>query len=336
MKLTTNKLNSAVNNRVLIVYGDAGVSNQTINQLLSLYKKQQPQLVTKRYIYNEINVKLEQFTADIFNLNLGGEINLHLIKQTPASINNNWQQLLTEIAANSPHFVVLQADELTPSSSLRKFCEKAGNIAIMPCYRLNESQQRQHLMAKFTELNIKANSQVIDLLVGKLPLDPGIINCELNKIYHWLLANNSNMVLDLATAQQLTSTNAENNFDRMLSGLTRNNAAKICQQFIELAAGNNAVGVIRMLIRHILRLQQVAAECSNGNSFEQAITTLKPPLFFTMKTSFSRQLQASSYQKICRLLHYLYHAELELKTGNLSHEVILGQLGVVINKCFRR
>ena len=52
----------------------------------------------------------------------------------------------------------------------------------------------------------------------------------------------------------------------------------------------NPIAIIRTLINHNLKLLSVQSKIKQGASYEEAVASLKPPIFFTYQQQFKQQI----------------------------------------------
>ena len=87
----------------------------------------------------------------------------------------------------------------------------------------------------------------------------------------------------------------------------------------------NPVGVLRATIRHFQRLHRAASHIAVGDSPDQAIQKLRPPLFFAIKPTFMAQLRSWPLQRLRLALTSLAKAEALCKATGTPDLSIAGQ-----------
>jgi DNA polymerase-3 subunit delta len=80
--------------------------------------------------------------------------------------------------------------------------------------------------------------------------------------------------------------------------------------------------MIRAAMRHAERLMIVVSRIDDGGSAEQAVGSLRPPVFFKRLPAFSGQVRRWKRDGLLRALTRLMEAELRCKTTGLPAEAI--------------
>jgi DNA polymerase-3 subunit delta len=88
------------------------------------------------------------------------------------------------------------------------------------------------------------------------------------------------------------------------------------------AEGEMAVGVLRAAMRHFQRLHLTAARLASGMSEEEALRSLRPPLFYKAQESFKRALRLWPERRAAQALDALVEAEINAKRTGLPPEAI--------------
>jgi DNA polymerase-3 subunit delta len=82
------------------------------------------------------------------------------------------------------------------------------------------------------------------------------------------------------------------------------------------------VSVVRALMRHFQRLHLAQSRIAAGASDEEALRSLRPPLFFKLQDRFKRQLRLWPAPRAAQALALLTQAELNTKTTGLPAEAV--------------
>jgi DNA polymerase-3 subunit delta len=82
-----------------------------------------------------------------------------------------------------------------------------------------------------------------------------------------------------------------------------------------MASGENAQMIIGVLQRYFLKLHRVRSDVDAGQRLDDALKSLRPPLFFKQKDLFSRQVRSWSRSQLDQALRRIAEAA---KTARLS------------------
>ena len=85
-----------------------------------------------------------------------------------------------------------------------------------------------------------------------------------------------------------------------------------------LHEGTQPVAIIRSLLRHFQRLEFALAHIASGQSPEQALAQLRPPVFFKYAPQARRALSLWDARALTQALQLFMRTERELKTGVLA------------------
>ena len=88
-----------------------------------------------------------------------------------------------------------------------------------------------------------------------------------------------------------------------------------------LDEGINSVTLIRSLINYLLRIHQTQIELKKKNNFDEAIKSLKPPIFWKDKDHFKNHCTKWPARSISKCVSTLVEAEYKCKSeSELSNE----------------
>jgi len=216
--------------------------------------------------------------------------------------------------------VVVEGGELPARSSLRRAFEDAAGAFAIPCYadgpRELEALAREVLGAHRVAVDADALAYLVDHLGG----DRGASRRELEKLA--LYAGDGGRV-GVAEATQSVGDSAAMTIDDIVLAAAEGDAAALeralMRAFLE---GEMPVGVLRALMRHFQRLHLVQSRVAAGISEEDALRSLRPPLFFKLQDRFRRQLRLWPAARAAYALSLLTQAELNAKTTGLPAEAI--------------
>jgi DNA polymerase III delta subunit len=79
--------------------------------------------------------------------------------------------------------------------------------------------------------------------------------------------------------------------------------------------GAEEMNIIRSLNQHFSKLMHLRAAVSNGTPVQQAIQTMRPPIFFKEQDEFVRHYTRWSEKDIVTLMSRLNTIEMKIKTG---------------------
>ena len=218
--------------------------------------------------------------------------------------------------------VIVLAGELRGTSNLRRLFDSNSNLASIGCYP-DEARDIRRLVHEFCDqYNIRVTPEALEYLALHLGSDRMVTRQELEKL-----------VVYLGPADQITETDA--------MAVIGDSAAHSLNVFAILVAdgdqqqlmrtwaslrleGISPVQILRSTLRHFQRLHQVVANVAAGGSPSACIKALRPPVHFSVRDAFERQVRAWHPDKLRRAMSILADAEEYCKkTGGIG-DVVTG------------
>lgn len=219
--------------------------------------------------------------------------------------------------------MVVTADELGPRSPLRKLFEDEPRAAAVACYA-DEGQGLEGLITQhLAKCAIRIDPQAMALLTSRLGADRMMVRSELDKLALYIGGSGSIAAEDV---QAVMGDGAEATQDELSMAVMSGRQAD-AQVALErlLREGTAAVGILRSVARHVQRLHLASGQLRAGKSAEQAIDSLRPPVFFKHKGPMAAQLKGWPGERLAQAMDILVLAELDCKTTGMPAEAILGR-----------
>lgn len=224
-------------------------------------------------------------------------------------------------------FLVLEAGELGPRSSLRVLFERLPRAAAIPCY-LDDEEALQQVIADWLKTHrLTVDRDAIDFLLARLGGDRGITRQELEKLALYLgpaeTAGRSPAPaarrLTLADAEAVVGDSSALTLDDLALSLADGDSTALDRAYRRaLEEGSDAIAILRAAARHLLRLHQVAS----AEDSRAAIKALRPPVFFKLEQRFLTQLRLWPASRLAEALDRLIQAEARIKTNAQPRDAI--------------
>lgn len=231
-----------------------------------------------------------------------------------------------QAALDSPdagHFLIVEADELTPKSALRAWGEKAENAAAIPCYMLEGAALVKFIQNQFQQQNIRVTNDACALLVERMGGDVSGLKNQIEQLR--LYAGRDTDIITDQHVGELFVDQAEQEMDNVVQAVANQDAATLDRVLPVLyESGTAMVAVLRSLQYYFYRLRTVQAAIESGTSPDTALMQLRPPVFFKAKPAFTRHLRMWPMARIDMALQEFMALEAACKkTG--TPELILVQ-----------
>lgn len=214
--------------------------------------------------------------------------------------------------------IVVEAGELAPRSKLRKLFEGAEGAAALACYGDDARTLATVIRETLGEAGLGVTPDAVAYLCDNLGSDRMLSRSELEKLATYALGAGE---VTLEDAEAVVGDGAATTLDDIAFATAEGNLLAL-DRALQRAfdEGVNPVGVVRAAQRHFQRLHRAAGAVAAGSAPDQAMKTLRPPVFFKRVASFRGQLQTWSVARLAGALEALTEAEIACKTTGVPAE----------------
>lgn len=211
--------------------------------------------------------------------------------------------------SNINNFLLITANGLDTSSSLRKYAEKSKHIACIGCYEEDSRNISALINTKLKDRGFTYNQDVVSYILNAVGNNASIIENEIEKLSLYKNNDKNLSIVDVKNCiVDIAETNLEdfcNNFCIFNKGETFRILHKIFEENIEL------IVVIRMLVRYFMQLQKIRFLVDSGENIDNVFKSEK--IFWKQQNNIKIHLQKWSLQKINKFLEMLLNAEKNIK-----------------------
>jgi len=232
------------------------------------------------------------------------------------------QYFESEKLENNKILVILKSDNLNKNSKIRSFFEKHKIFAAIPCYE-DDKRSSMNLLSQFqSEHKLKLDSNVKNYLLQNLGSDRLISKNELEKIF-LVISGKKNQEINLEDIQNIFNDGSTNSLnvinEHVMYGKVNQVSKSLYKIFDE---GTNSVAIIRSLINYLVRVHKTQIEIKKAKNFDEAIKSLRPPVFWKDKDNFKNHCFKWPSKNILLYIERLLEAEFMCKTqSSLSREI---------------
>lgn len=216
--------------------------------------------------------------------------------------------------------LLVSGGDLGPRSSLRVLFEKEAAILAIPCYPDTPESLRSMISAHFRSYNIEAGRDVVAFLTQNLGGDRLVTRAELDKITNFLGASKEGggKSLALEDAMALTSDASTLTLGGIAAAATGADQKRLAELLDKAEIeGINSIEILRKLQTRLQQLHLVRGLVDEGTPLNDALKTLRPPLFFKDRDVFTAQVRSWPQKRLMAALNYTIKAEVACKTtGN--------------------
>ena len=242
------------------------------------------------------------------NTTLFGGKEIIKVTETSQTIDGTLKEVLLDRIQHMPIFI---ADELSTSSSTRKFFESEDSLIAIGCYPEDENTILRLVSQKIITNGKKISQDALKYFAQNTAGDRGFINSELDKL---LLYTNNKAHITLEDVENVVSVGINSSPDNLCIAFVSKNAAVYFNELEKLLLENiSAVWVIRALVRYYINLYVVVEKKSHGITLDAAVSGLKPPIFFKYIDAFKKNAATTTKEDILMALRILQKAEIDAK-----------------------
>lgn len=222
---------------------------------------------------------------------------------------------------NLSAYLIVEAEELSSTSSLRGLFERTDSIAALPCYRDEGRTLDEVIRTTMQGYGLSVAPDAMRYLAGNLGNDRGVTHNELAKIAIYM---GQDKEVTLQHALLLTDYNASETMDDICYFVACGELMQAQKLLaIMLHEGTQPVAIIRSLLRHFQRMDLARANMANGMPLDQAVSSLRPMVFFKYVPKMKRALSLWQPRSLARALDALLRIERELKSNSAPPALVI-------------
>ena len=218
---------------------------------------------------------------------------------------------------------VLQAGQLNPRSLLRKLIESHMAGAAIPCYIDDDVSLERVIHQTLTKHNVTISPEASTWLIGRLGSDRAVSRGEAEKL---ALFGGTGSHLDLQATMACIGDSAADSLDELINAAADGDSNAVDVGILRcFQAGTSAVGILRAMTRHLIRLEAAGIRIKNGENAGAVLKSLRPPIFFKLERRFRNQLSIWHSTALGRALQLTLDAELNCKRAGIPEDPVCGR-----------
>ena len=304
--------NVVLDKKIFLFFGEnLGLKNDLKNKIkLSnkeaemLHFNQDEIIKNDNIIFNEINnISLFEKEKIIFIEQVDDKI-LEIIKDICEKFNDQKIYLFSNI--------------LEKKSKIRSYFEKSDKCGTVACYTDNEIGIRKIILNKLKNYS-GLSPQIINLIIENSNLDRIKLNNELEKIVTYF----QNKKIEYEKLEILLDIKINDNFNNLKDEALIGNKLRTNKLLSDTIIDSEKSIFYLTLINQRLNKLKDAINFSKETNLEDAISKIKPPVFWKDKPNFMLQTKKWNTKKIKKILNKTYYLEIEIKSNSTINKNIL-------------
>ena len=202
------------------------------------------------------------------------------------------------------NLVLIEAGPLSPRSPVRAHFETAKNAAALPCYVDDSRDISRVISQELREQGYRIAPDALELMADSVVGDRAVARGEVEKLITYMGAANTNIAL--ADVVAAVGDSGVRQMDDLCTHTASGRFAEADTILTTLLSEDtNAVLILRALQNYFMRLHIARARLDKGESADDAMKKLKPPVFWKQKEGFERQLHELDAAKLEKALSVL-------------------------------
>ncbi|HJD67275.1 MAG TPA: DNA polymerase III subunit delta [Rickettsia endosymbiont of Bembidion lapponicum] len=297
--------------KALLLYGpDKGYIDKICRHLVKKFNMLQTSIE-----YSDLNISSLEILLN--SPNFFNQKELIRIKGVGNSIDKNLKVILNDNYINFPVFI---GEDITSSSSFRKFFETEESLASLACYHDDEAKIEKIVLEKLAKCNKIIDREALIYLKNHLKGDHELVSNEINKLIYFV---HDKQEVTLNDIREVLSSEIIANGSDLAMYFSQKNYVSFLKELDILKKQNiNEVLMIRALIRHYLNLYIVLSKVKNGERVDSAIKSLSPPIFYQYINDFTKIANSLSLAECLKTLRILQQAEVDYKLNPAGFDLL--------------
>jgi len=216
--------------------------------------------------------------------------------------------------------VVIEAGDLAKTAALRKLFDGHPTAAAIQCYPDTARDLYDLIRDALRAEGLSIAPDALEDAVSRLGSDRGVTRREIDKL---LLYMHGHKQVTLDDVRSVMGDQAEARTESVCDAAASGDLAKLDRELERLwASDTQSAQVIRSAMGHFQRLVQARESAIRGESLDNVLKRLRPPLHFSRTTAFKNQAQRWSTDRLGEALDMLLEAEALTRTTGVPVEAV--------------
>ena len=263
------------------------------------------------YNENELLSDIDKFKLHIFNKSFFSEKKLLIIDKITDSALPHLRDLFDKEFDDI--IIILKAGILEKKSKLRSFFEKHKGAIVTPFYEDNHQTLSIMILDYFKKKSIKISTEIVNLIIERSGGNRIILESELKKISSFVardkLVNSKNILKLVKPSENVVITDLS---DHIIS----KNKKSLNIVNSGLFGFEDKIALTRLLLYKLKRIKKIKIIHLKNSNIDQALLSIKPPIFWKEKEILKHQLNSLSLAEISSLIKGVNNLELLIKKNS--------------------
>ena len=219
--------------------------------------------------------------------------------------------------------VVIEAGDLAKTGALRKLFDGHKSAAALQCYPDSVRDLGDVVRDALRAEGISIAPDALEDAASRLGSDRGVTRREIEKL---VLYMHGQKQVNLDDVRAVMGDEAEARSESACDAAASGDLTRLDLELERLwAADTQPAQILRGAMGHFQRLLQARESAARGETIDNAMKRLRPPIHFSRATSFKNQAQRWSSDRLGEALDMLLDAEVLTRTTAVPAEAVTGR-----------
>jgi DNA polymerase-3 subunit delta len=220
--------------------------------------------------------------------------------------------------------VILEAGDLTPKSKLRALAEKSPAAAAIACYAVDAARLPRIIGERLRVHQVSIDAEAAAWVANNIAGEEGAIRQAVELLYLYAGTTGKLTLEDVSAA--LADGGDTSIQDAIDATLTGNPPAADRAITLAYDEGVSPVAILRILLGELMRLRVAAAQLNPNTSIADAVSSLRPPVFFKRVPIVTRALSLWPVAALTEAIRAALAAEAACKSTHTPDQAYCRQM----------
>lgn len=274
--------------------------------------------ITTSQIKENPSLVLDELNA----LSLMGGRRLVWIKNATESMGSMIDDVLQQVKTNN--FLLITAEALSKSASLRVVCENHPKMLAVVCYADEANDIRLLIQNTLSQNGYQITPDGISAFLESVGQSRGITLSELDKLMTY---QKNDKLITADIVHQVIDNSSTFSFDSLCFAISAGHHANAIAFYNKLLeSGETPVSIVRKLLNYFNKMMLGVHVLQQKKSMDEALKKVLTPAQFKLKPTMTKQLTCWHKTALSEILKQLLEAEKSTKTSGLPAELIVSRL----------
>ena len=303
-----------------VFYGpNQGKSDELINQYIKMLSNSSS-IPIDQINCNIENIKNSNFIEDyMYSDDIFGKKKVLII-----SLSNPDKLLKTlnieKIINSKGCKIIIKTDELKKSSFTRKLFEKDSNLCIVASYEDSVQDSRKIISENLAQEHLHIDNSLINYLAINFKHNRNLLYQELEKIKLFLFSKGK---INEKEFVSIVSESINFELEKLVYAIV-SGKIKILDKLFNQVSKNGIpnLSIISAVSKHFHKILLTKSYFNEFNSYEKAIKSTYPPIFFKNEREYLEQVKNWPLKRIDQIVKKLLLAEIKIKSNPSQSDVL--------------